>query len=190
MIRVLQGDVRDVLPTLPAASVHCIVTSPPYYGLRDYGTATWEGGAEGCEHRKAHSMATSGLEGGKTTTLHAHYYRDKCPCGARRVDRQIGLEATPDEWIATMVEVFRELRRVLRDDGTVWCNVGDSYASSGARGHGGWDGNNKNPDGTPRLSRQAGDAWGGPTAGGDAKPKDLLMMPARLALALQADGWW
>src|SRR5271166_6138621 len=141
MIRVLQGDVRDVLPTLPAASVHCIVTSPPYYGLRDYGTATWEGGDPGCEHthgRKNHDHAGKMEVGeGYEQAFRSERYVNQgnppglvCRCGARRVDRQIGLEATPDQWIATMVEVFRELRRVLRDDGTVWCNIGDSYASS------------------------------------------------------------
>jgi DNA modification methylase len=90
-----------------------------------------------------------------------------------------------------MVEVFREVWRVLRDDGSVWLNLGDSYASSGATGHGGWDGNNKNPDGTPRQSRQAGDKWArSPTAVAGLKPKDLVGIPWRVAFALQADGWF
>src|SRR5271166_3294857 len=103
MIRVLQGDVRDVLPTLPAASVHCIVTSPPYYGLRDYGTATWDGGDPACEHApqmgKAFSSGT--WRNGKDYSGAQKVLNRDCSCGARRIDRQIGLEATPDEWIAT-----------------------------------------------------------------------------------------
>ena len=82
-VRVIQGDCRDVLRDLSAASVQCCVTSPPYFGLRDYGHA-----------------------------------------------EQIGLEASPDEYVDRMVSVFREVRRVLRDDGTLWLNIGDSYAGS------------------------------------------------------------
>ena len=84
-VRILHGDCRDVLKTLPDASVHCCVTSPPYFGLRDYGMA-----------------------------------------------EQIGLEQTPDAFVAELVAVFREVRRVLRDDGTLWLNLGDSYASTSA----------------------------------------------------------
>jgi DNA modification methylase len=84
-VTLLHGNCLDVLPTLPAASVHCVVTSPPYFGLRAY-------------------------DGG---------------------DAEIGIEATPDAYVARLVEVFREVRRVLRDDGTVWLNLGDSYAGSG-----------------------------------------------------------
>ena len=84
MITIRQGDVMDQLQTLPDRSVHCVVTSPPYYGLRDYG-----------------------------------------------VEGQIGLEKTPEEYVQKMVEIFREVRRVLRDDGTCWLNLGDSYAGSG-----------------------------------------------------------
>ena len=179
--RVITGDCRAVLPTLPANGVHCVVTSPPYYGLRDYGTAQWDGGDAGCSHDKAHSMATSGLEGGKTTTLHAHYYRDLCgKCGARRIDSQIGLEATPEDYIATLVAVFREVRRVLRSDGCVFLNIGDSYAGGNSVG---WrpgnpdkNGGNSNRDGVGVVPGLAA--------------KQLLMVPARVALALQADGWW
>src|SRR5690349_24299843 len=87
-VRILEGDCRDMLRTLPGESVHCVVTSPPYFGLRDYGHAG-----------------------------------------------QIGLEPTPDEFVAALVAVFREVRRVLRDDGTVWLNLGDSYAGSGRGGY-------------------------------------------------------
>jgi DNA modification methylase len=136
MIRLLPGDCRDVLVTLPADSVQCVVTSPPYYGLRDYGCAG-----------------------------------------------QIGLEATPDEYLATMVAVFREVKRVLRPDGTCWVNMGDSYNNFRV---------SKGPAQTVHKGKMNGKP--APDSGGRGwdglKEKDLLMMPARLALALQADGWW
>lgn len=132
---ILVGDVRTRLAAIASDSIHCVVTSPPYFGLRDYG------------------------------------------CNG-----QIGLEATPDAYVAELVAVFREVRRVLRADGTFWLNLGDSYAQ--------------------------GSKWGGSTGGkhaaglhgstgvgrGKTNPglpdKQRLMIPARVALALQADGWW
>ncbi len=118
----------------------------------------------------------------------AQQFRDTCgKCGARRIDAQIGLEASPDAYIAELVAVFRELRRVLRDDGTLWLNFGDSYAGGGTTGR-----NDADRDFTGGGGNKLGS--GNPGGGGrfvrGGKPKDLLMMPARVALALQADGWW
>src|SRR5215471_3957539 len=186
-VRILQGDARDVLPTLPADSVHCVVTSPPYFGLRDYGTAQWAGGDAACDHRESgfrcrnqgrDRAASGGTFHDAATPVEtlAMQYRAICgKCGARRVDRQLGLEQTPDAYIAEMVAVFREVRRVLRPDGTCWVNIGDSYSSGsgGDRKLGVLDENRA------MARSQIG-----------AKPKDLMLMPARLALALQADGWW
>jgi DNA modification methylase len=133
---VLEGDCRDVLRTLPERSVQCVVTSPPFFGLRDYGTGAWEGGDPACDHlpdrppREARPRAglTGGLAHVSAQDNGSGAFRDVCgKCGAQRVDRQIGLEPTPDEFVAALVEVFREVRRVLRDDGVVWCNLGDSY---------------------------------------------------------------
>ena len=130
----LTGDVRERLAELPDASVQCCVTSPPYWGLRDYGT-----------------------------------------------DGQLGLEPTPDAYVASMVAVFREVRRVLREDGTLWLNVGDSYASSGGeRTYWSSDGGTGRGPGTKRHDV--------PTSG--LKPKDLVGIPWRVAFALQADGWY
>src|SRR6185436_385890 len=123
-LTILQGDCREVLKTLPDESVQCCVCSPPYWGLRDYGTAKWEGGDEACDHRKVGNRdgrASSGLQGGTETVNHAQepQYRESCgKCRARRIDSQLGLESTPELYVAVMVEVFREVRRVLRDDGT------------------------------------------------------------------------
>lgn len=134
--QLLTGDTRQQLKALADQSIHCVVTSPPYWGLRDYG-----------------------------------------------VDGQIGLEQTPDEYIAQMVEVFREVRRVLRDDGTVWLNLGDSYANTGGNNRHtmNWTtgGNPTPPDGTVSDIIRTRQDMGG------LKPKDLCMIPARVALALQ-----
>jgi DNA modification methylase len=184
VIRLLSGDCRDVLATLPADSVQCVVTSPPYYGLRDYQTAQWDGGDAACDHQQNVSLRRDSPGGFQNSTSRgtqastiavAKQYADTCgKCGAVRVDRQIGLEATPDEYLATMVGVFREVKRVLRRDGTCWVNMGDSYnANQGS----GFNGNAGKPTASPKV-------YSG------LAPKQLLMMPARLALALQADGWW
>jgi DNA modification methylase len=144
MIRLLEGDCRVLLPTLPAASVHCVVTSPPYWGLRDYGTATWEGGDAACAHQPPRGAVREELrawrakqsrsdDGGGCATWSTRDVTVRagraCPCGARRIDQQLGLEPTPEAYVATMVGVFREVRRVLRDDGTLWLNMGSSYAA-------------------------------------------------------------
>jgi DNA modification methylase len=128
-----QGDCLQALKALPEGSVQCVVTSPPYWGLRDYG-----------------------------------------------VKGQLGMEKTPEEYIVKVVAIFRELRRVLRDDGTLWLNLGDSYAGSG-KGIGSDHGKAVvDDDGYgKKISLPAG-----------LKPKDLIGIPWRVALALQADGWY
>lgn len=168
-IRVLIGDVRDMLATLPDESVQCVVTSPPYWGLRDYG------------------------EPG-----------------------QLGLEPTLGEHLETMVSVFRDVRRVLRKDGTVWLNYGDCYATA-PNGRSAADtkaaGNDDRTfrdkpfstvgpvyaEARPSTSKRGANSGskqnGAPPAGrvmagGTLKPKDLCMVPNRLAIALQDDGWW
>jgi len=149
-VRILNGDCRERLRELPDASVNCCVTSPPYFGLRDYG-----------------------------------------------VDGQIGLEDTPDAFVAELVAVFREVRRVLRDDGTLWLNLGDSYASNGPR-------SNNNGSGATGLKRDGRDeasrlrsaaktktlGMALPPIETGLKAKDLIGIPWRVAFALQADGWW
>ena len=136
MITILTGNVLDTLPTLPANSVQCCVTSPPYWGLRDYGTGTWEGGDAACDH-VWRDMLVAGMDGSTQNSQREGrqpppniLYKDTCrKCGARRIDAQIGLEPTPQEYVANMVAVFREVRRVLREDGTLWLNLGSSYVS-------------------------------------------------------------
>jgi DNA modification methylase len=183
-VRILKGDCRDMLRTLPDESVHCVVTSPPYFGLRDYGTAEWKGGDADCSHMTAASGRTQNKgNNGKF----GQPFKNVCGhCGAKRVDRQIGLEATPDAFVSELVAVFAELRRVLRKDGTAWLNLGDSYAGSGKGGNpegsqwAGFVGNKAREKAAQPIGKQL---WG-------MKPKDLIGIPWRVAFALQADGWY
>ena len=175
---------------LPLAdnSVQCCVTSPPYWNLRDYGTARWEGGDPDCDHKAggASRIGKTTLGGGTATTGHRQEgFGPVCrKCGARRIDAQLGLEATPEEYVANMVAVFREVRRVLRADGTLWLNIGDSYAGSNCGSN---DYREKTGLGTAPTTKYKGQKPGLPDG---LKPKDLVGIPWRVAFALQADGWW
>ncbi len=186
--KILIGDVRERLRDLPDGSVHCCVTSPPYWGLRDYGTGTWEGGDPECDHDRPNDCGPN-AQVGNTKMNVQRFYRDVCgKCGAKRTDKQIGLEPTPEDYVATMVEVFREVRRVLREDGTCWLNLGDSYfgdslprKSSGDVFSDEW-----NPDdsaGAGGLRRSA-------ARNGVIKARDLVGIPWMVAFALRADGWY
>jgi len=124
------GDCIESLKSMPEKSVHTCVTSPPYWGLRDYGH-----------------------------------------------DGQIGLEDTPEDYVANLVEVFREVRRVLRDDGTLWLNLGDSYANTGAGD-------------LSKVGGFTGQRIRARSIPAGLKPKDLVGIPWRVAFALQADGWY
>ena len=121
-----RADAREI--PLPDASVHMVVTSPPYWGLRDYGLGQWEGGDAECGHKPRQTVAQSStLGGGKSSTSHQQegWTSGTCGhCGAVQQAVGIGLEPTLGEWVANIVAVMREVRRVLRDDGTVWLNLG------------------------------------------------------------------
>ena len=205
--KIIQGDCIAGMQTLPDGCIHTCITSPPYWGLRDYGTATWEGGDAGCDHIKKEKIGlSSGLrndgrehtgmyDGEKATKMTMQYNRECRKCGAKRIDAQLGAEKSPEEYVENLVKVFREVRRVLRDDGTVWLNLGDSYWSNTL--------SRKDPVESMWGNRPASDLTDGrdniPTRnqrGGlgaipnGIKPKDLMGMPWRVAFALQADGWY
>ena len=118
--QILTGDCLEILPTLPDKSIHCVVTSPPYWGLRDYGISTWEGGSSDCDHKKQTEHQKQGSTSARKGRANVEAQRnenfqDVCgQCGARRVDKGIGLEPTFDEHLENLVSVFREVRRVLR----------------------------------------------------------------------------
>ena len=131
---IVLGDCLEVLRTLPDGCVQTCVTSPPYWGLRDYGTAEWDGGDAGCDHVEVCGTTRGGLRstltGGQDTSPHKGQYRNVCAkCGAVRKDQQLGLEPTPEQYVERMVEIFGEVKRVLRDDGTLWLNLGTSFIS-------------------------------------------------------------
>jgi DNA modification methylase len=198
--RILVGDCRAVLPTLEPQSVQTCVTSPPYWGLRDYGTAQWEGGDAGCDRKERdcrrdadrdtrHTDGRNPLTQSDCSLPAFRQFASVCgKCGARRIDAQLGLESTPEDYIANMVVVFREVWRVLRDDGTLWLNLGDSYANTKVGNTNGTatSGPVQRPDYANAMSKMAFKK----TVPFGLKPKDLCMMPARVALALQADGWY
>lgn len=196
-VRLLVGDVRRALATLPDGSVHCVVTSPPYYGLRDYRTEpqVW-GGDPTCDHewgtvergKKGDREPGEGLAGNDAIGVR-EYAQGGAPldggrfclrCGAWR--GHLGLEPTPSLYIAHLVEVFQAVRRVLRDDGTLWLNVGDSYASGNRSTHQSGASGNKGHPVQDGMSR--------PADGSGIKPKDLLGVPWMLAFALRDDGWY
>lgn len=186
--RCLIGDCRKLLPTLPSELVHCCVTSPPYWGLRDYGTAKWDGGDSECDHlappRGGRNPETAAKQLTSAGTLNYQYTGICGKCGAERADAQLGLEPTPQEYISNMVAVFREVRRVLREDGTLWLNLGDSYAGS-RTGEQGATGQMADRE----VSKHRGNLGITKIEKG-LKPKDLVGIPWRVAFALQADGWY
>jgi DNA modification methylase len=196
-LTILQGDALEQLRMIPDESMQCCVTSPPYWGLRDYGTASWEGGDESCDHlmmggyrQDGGRERIDGFNGSSKSNLASKPYLHECgKCGARRVDAQIGLEDTPEEYCAKVVEVFREVRRVLKKDGTLWVNLGDSYWNGGAQkrdgGHDFVDG------GKPKLLAAKGSILQSKLAPVEGwKPKDLCGIPWHVAFALRADGWY
>jgi len=188
---ILVGDVRTRLSEIPDNFVQTCITSPPYWGLRDYGTATWKGGSSDCDHLGKNfnskiniNKNTNGGNDVKNST-HREFYKLICgKCEAIRIDNQIGLEQNPQDYINSMVEVFREVKRVLRDDGTLWVNIGDSYSGSGK----GPSGNIKNR--AHENFNTVGNYTHSSIVPEGLKPKDLVGIPWRLAFALQADGWY
>jgi site-specific DNA-methyltransferase (cytosine-N4-specific) len=174
------GDAHDVLTALPDTSVSCVVTSPPYWGLRDYGTRTWSGGDPDCPHQHTATVRPNGASAGETRCR-------RCP--AVLTDRQYGHEPTPTAYITTLRHVFVELARVLEPDGTAWLNLGDSYSIGSAPVHNA-NQPNRNRDGSSDASNQAiGAALAPRKQNSGLRAKNLLGMPWRVAFALQTDGW-
>jgi DNA modification methylase len=185
-VDIYQGNCLDIMAGLPADSAQCVVTSPPYWGLRKYDgdqDYIW-GNHNDCEHEwsketvKAEGFAGAGVTHGGGTfnprenggILKYHIERNSCPkCGAWK--GAFGLEPTVDMYVEHTIEILRALRRVLKPDGIIWWNIGDSYTSGKGTCH--------NPGGNISTLLAQG-----------LKPKDLCLVPFRVVLAAQADGWW
>ena len=192
-VRLIKANALSI--PLEDETVNCCVTSPPYWGLRDYGTGNWVGGDSGCGHTKpsiadsSKALATSTLVGSTDTQNHQKEasYKKVCGlCGAVRVDEQLGLERTPEEYVDKMVKVFREVRRVLKKEGTLWLNLGDSYAGSGKGARDNKNGGQKEvyiPDSDSPQAKI-------PKVPEGLKPKDLVGIPWMVAFALRSDGWY
>jgi DNA modification methylase len=164
------------------------------WGLRDYGTAKWEGGDEGCDHsplKRGSRFATPVSSKQASNTGSGSISDRECPCGAIRKDSQLGLEKTPEEYVASMVAVFREVRRVLKKDGVLWLNLGDSYCGSTSETPSKRE-NSPIAKGTV-IAQETRNGRGDRTRSMlniGIKPKDLVGIPWRIAFALQADGWY
>lgn len=188
----IRGDAR-FLP-LKDKSVHMCCTSPPYFGLRRYDTGRWQGGD--ADHKHDTVGARNGRGGSGTPdkrdpdAFPDQLPVDVCSCGAMHVDLQIGLEQTPADYVASIVTVFREVKRVLRDDGVAFVVIGDSYNNAGSCRNGeGLDGSRRGgatgPDGA--LGYKKRDTR---HSLGTIKHKDLIGIPWMVAFALRDDGWY
>lgn len=198
-LKLHHGDSLEVLKTLPSESIYCCVTSPPYWNQRDYQTACWIGGDNDCDHEAARikrELQWSKPDDKQSSNVgsggsHGPLWDDTCPsCGAIRQDQQIGREEAPEEYVEKIVEVFGEVKRVLRSDGQLWLNLGDSYVTGKGRYS------------TCEQSIAGGgykdEKWGDLQYGGRRdlrnhpvlKDKDMAGIPWRVAFALQAQGWW
>jgi len=187
-IKILHGNCLDRLKDLEDQSINTYITSPPYWGLRDYGTAEWEGGDSECDHLGPPLTVRHGFNeryfdkksktGNKQDALR-EIFKNQCgKCGAVRKDSQLGLEETPEAFVENLVEVFREVKRVLRDDGTVWLNLGDTYSATR------WS----NTPSTTGVSQSHSDIVLQKKT--KLPDKNLVGIPWRVAFALQADGWY
>lgn len=206
-LTVIDGDALSSLKTLEGESVQTCVTSPPYWGLRSYGTDSlvWDN-HKGCEHEwiAGPMCPTKNGTQGSTETVKLKPLIESqslppaggfCKCGAWR--GELGLEPTPELYVQHLVEIFSEVRRVLRNDATLWLNIGDSYSGSWGNYGGQNRGNGKQREivigsKAPQKSYDGLERWKPPTANTSTglKPKDLVGIPWMVAFALRADGWY
>lgn len=159
------AETLETLRLMPDGCIDCAVTSPPYFGLRDYKTGHWEGGDPACDHAQEMPRFNGKKQVSSQVSGHASRAekngRKQChKCGAIRVDKQIGIEDSPEEYVERLRLVFSEVRRSLKPSGTLWLNLGDSYCNNTS------------------------------LCTASLKEKDLIGIPWRVAFALQADGWY
>ncbi len=204
-IKILQGNCIDKIKELENNSIDCVVTSPPYWGLRDYGTGKWQGGDINCDHlgkpqatrSNIHDRTQPQCNNKKDETVREIFKNICKKCGAKRIDKQFGLETTYQEHIQNIVKLFRAMKPKLKDTATIWLNYGDSYAATvnGTKVKDMKKNLQKNRLENKSKTNGVYDDKGFidkpfSTIQGSLKPKDLVMIPNRIAIALQDDGWW
>jgi DNA modification methylase len=177
---IICGDSLEVLKTIPDESIDCCITSPPYWGLRDYGTGNWVGGSPECKHQmpRNNGRVTPGDKQSTNAGSQPDTWKTCGKCGATKEDQQIGLEKTPEEYVAKMVEVFREIKRVLKKEGTLWLNLGDTYSATRWTNKAGTGFQGEGSASNVRIEKETG-----------LQPKNLTGIPWLVAFALQKDGW-
>jgi DNA modification methylase len=215
--KIIHGDCLEKLKELPEKSINMCMTSPPYWALRDYGTASWEGGDENCSHQYGRNTRTltdkSKIQKGNTGSYGDEAIKtgECCKlCGAKRIDKQLGLESTFEGYINKLCDIFDEVKRVLRDDGSCWVNIGDTYFGSG-KGAGGDITKSKEcftfKEKEKRICKNCGkefEGWkfqnfcGSACSGvdntsrekkGKLPDKTLTMIPMRFAIEMVNRGW-
>lgn len=191
--RIFNSDCLTGLKQVPNDFIDCCVTSPPYFGLRDYGTATWDGGDSLCDHA-GKPMATKAninqnyngsndIKNGEAR----EFYKVRCgKCGATRIDSQIGLELTPELYVEKMCEVFTEVFRTLKPEGTLWLNIGDTYYN--------YRGQSDYPT-AQTIANHSGHVMNSASGkrnfkNATLKGKDLIGIPWMVAFALRSRGWY
>ena len=182
---ILQGEALEQLKTLPEKSINMCMTSPPYWALRDYGTASWDGGNPECDHKiKSGNFVGPNSIMKQEQADRCKHHKEICKrCGAKRVDKQLGLEATFDEYINKLCDIFDEVKRVLRDDGTCWVNIGDTYFGGGN--------NRGNKKTLSKIQRGNKGAVGQVQMKWDNsfQSKCLISIPFRFAIEMINRGW-
>lgn len=188
---ILAGSALKKLREIEPDSIQTCITSPPYYNLRDYETGAWQGGDPDCKHLKRDKNRGVGLEelgrkyhggGHKHKNVRDLAFGDVCRrCGALRLDEQLGLEDSPELYVEKLVEVLMEVRRVLTPTGTLWLNLGDTYADRANIRSDGESFRQDRADVVPAKHN---------TIGQGRKAKDLIGVPWLVAFALRNAGWW
>lgn len=197
---IIHGDALEVLKTLEDESIDMCMTSPPYWALRDYGTAIWEGGNEKCNHETKRSIGDD-LCNSKQKTMKGSRpnLQLKCKCGAIRKDLQIGLEITFQKYIDNLCDIFDEVKRVIKKEGTCWVNIGDTYMGNSSYSEKGRQG-----FGNDKIGMINKEKWQDPkyksahgkrlrarehVESGQIKSKSLCQIPSRFAIEMINRGW-
>jgi len=184
--KIYQGNCLDIMKLFEDNSIDCCITSPPYWGLRDYGTAKWEGGDVNCNHESARIKTRFDYElsdkqkGNKGTDV--KIYKDTCECGATKTDEQLGSEKHFKDFVNNLCNVFDEIKRVLKDTGTCFVNLGDTYATD-------FKGGQKANPGDKSFYKNGTGQYGRIKLNTEITQKCLMMIPERFALQMIDTGW-